>query len=216
MAPMIEIGAIDNDQMLLEGMSAWMSRLPDISLTALAASVDGYLAMPQRPQIVVLDLNLENFTDPAENVRRLVAAGHTVVVVSVIPDPVYIAATTEAGASAYVLKANNLDVLAGVLRQVAAGETPTTTEHAFWLGRDARRDRPQLSTREREVLISYGSGRTLEAVGRVLGIAPGTVRTYLSRIRDKYAQAGRPIEHRVQFLERAREDGFGRGRLPPP
>ncbi|MFF3855938.1 LuxR C-terminal-related transcriptional regulator [Micromonospora sp. NPDC002575] len=215
MAAMIEIGAIDNDQMLLEGMSAWMSRLPDITLTALAVSVDEFLAATRRPRIVILDLNLENFTDPADNVRRLVAAGHTVVVVSVIPDPVYIAATTEAGASAYVLKANNLGVLADVVRQVAAGETPMTTEHAFWLGRDARPERPQLSAREREVLVSYGSGCTVEAVGRVLGIAPGTVRTYLDRIKEKYARAGRPIEHRVQFLDRAREDGFGRGRLPP-
>ncbi|MEU8183564.1 response regulator transcription factor [Micromonospora sp. NPDC049044] len=212
----IEVGAIDNDQMLLEGMSAWISRLPDIDLTTLAASVQEYLAGAAPPRIVILDLNLENFTDPAANVRQLVDAGHAVIVVSVIPDPVYIAGTTEAGAVAYVPKANNLSVLAGVIRSVAAGETPMTIEQAFWLGRDARPERPQLSVREREVLIAYGSGRTVEAVGRGLGIAPGTVRTYLDRIKEKYARAGRPIEHRVQFLERVREDGFGRERLPPP
>ncbi|WP_229075936.1 response regulator transcription factor [Actinoplanes sp. DH11] len=215
MATVIEIGAIDNDQMLLEGMAAWIARSREIALTAMAVSVEEYLAMPRRPEIVILDLNLENFTDPAENVRRLVAAGHVVVIVSVIPDPVWIAATTEAGARAYVPKANNLSTLADVIRQVAAGDTPLTTEHAFWLGRDARPGRPELSVREREVLVRYGSGMTLEAVGRVLGIAPGTVRTYLDRIKEKYARAGRPITHRVQYGERAKEDGFGRTRLPP-
>jgi two-component system, NarL family, nitrate/nitrite response regulator NarL len=212
----LEVGAIDNDQMLLEGMAAWIARSEDIVLTATATSVEEYLGLARRPEIVVLDLNLENFTHPAENVRRLVDAGHAVIIVSVIPDALWIAATTEAGARAYVPKANNLSVLADVIRMVAEGKEPMTPEHAFWLGCDARPERPELSAREREVLVRYGSGMTLEAVGRMLGIAPGTVRTYLERIKEKYANVGRPIRHRVQFAERVQEDGFGRTRLGPP
>ncbi|MEH1164001.1 hypothetical protein V6V47_01290 [Micromonospora sp. CPCC 205539] len=38
---MIEIAAIDNDQMLLEGMATWLASVPDIRLTATARSVAG-------------------------------------------------------------------------------------------------------------------------------------------------------------------------------
>lgn len=214
MESMIEVAAIDNDRMLLEGMTTWMTQVPDIRLTATATSVGDFLSQPSGATVVLLDLNLEDFSDPVENVARLVAAGYTVVVVTVVPDLSYILATTEAGAVAYVPKTANLTVLADVIRAVARGESPLTTEHAFWLGRDDRSDRPDLTPREREVLTAYGSGMTVDAVGRRLGISSATVRTYLERAKQKYAEAGRPIRHRGQYGERVREDGLGRERLP--
>lgn len=214
MGTVIEVAAIDNDQMLLEGMATWMAQVPDIRLTATATSVGDFLSRLAPASIVLLDLNLEDFSDPVDNVAQLVALGFTVVVVTVVPDLSYILATTEAGAVAYVPKTANLTVLADVIRAVARGESPLTTEHAFWLGRDDRSDRPDLTPREREVLTAYGSGMTVDAVGRRLGISPATVRTYLARAKQKYADAGRPIRHRGQYGERVREDGLGRERLP--
>lgn len=215
MDTMIEIAAIDNDQMLLEGMSTWMGKVPDIRLGATATSVADFLSQIGPARIVLLDLNLEDFTDPVANVAQLTTAGFTVIVVTVVPDLSYILATTEAGAVAYVPKTANLTVLADVIRAVARGESPLTTEHAFWLGCDDRPDRPDLTPREREVLVAYGRGMTVDAVGRRLGIAPGTVRTHLERVKQKYADAGRPIRHRGQYGERIREDGLGRERLRP-
>jgi len=209
----IEVAAIDNDQMLLEGMTTWMSQIPDIRLTATATSVGDFLSQPVQASIVLLDLNLEDFSDPVDNVAQLVGAGFTVVIVTVVPDLSYILATTEAGAVAYVSKTANLTALADVIRAVARGESPLTTEHAFWLGRDDRSERPDLTPREREVLTAYGSGMTVDAVGRRLGISPATVRTHLERAKQKYAEAGRPIRHRGQYGDRVREDGLGRERL---
>jgi len=216
MDAVIEVAAIDNDQMLLEGMTTWMAQVPDIRLTATATSVDDFLSQPVPAGIVLLDLNLENFSDPVDNVARLVDSGFTVIVVTVVPDLSYILATTEAGAVAYVPKTANLTVLADVIRAVARGESPLTTEHAFWLGRDNRPERPDLTPREREVLVYYGSGMTLDAVGRRLGISPATVSTYLKRAKQKYADAGRPIRHRGQYGDRVREDALGRERLCEP
>ncbi|MEH1164000.1 LuxR C-terminal-related transcriptional regulator [Micromonospora sp. CPCC 205539] len=98
---------------------------------------------------------------------------------------------------------------------MARGDSPLTTEHAFWLGRDDRPDRPELTPREHEVLVAYGRGMTVDAVGRQLGIA-ATVRTHLERAKQKYAHAGRPIRHRGQYSERIREDALGRERLRGP
>ncbi|SEE57343.1 LuxR C-terminal-related transcriptional regulator [Jiangella alba] len=210
MEAVIDIAAIDNDQMLLEGMTTWLFRVPDIRLVRTATTVDDFLGRPATARIVLLDLNLEDFSDPVQNVSALVAAGCTVIVVTVVPDPSHILTTTEAGAVAYVQKSANLTALAEVVRAVARGESPLTADHAFWLGRDDRPGRPRLTPREREVLVAYGRGMTLDAVGRLLGIAAGTVRTHLERVKRKYSTVGRPIRHRGQYGERVREDGLGR------
>src|SRR4029077_11479479 len=109
---MIEIGVIDAAQMLLQGMAAWIGSTGDIRLAATAASVEEYLATEHVPNIVILDLNLGNYTDPVRNVAQLVNSGLQVIVASVIPDRAYIAATTEAGAAAYATKKKNLQPLA--------------------------------------------------------------------------------------------------------
>ncbi len=213
---MIEIGVIDDDQMLLQGMAAWIGGTGDIGLTATATSVEEFLAIVRTPQIVILDLNLGNYTDPVRNVTQLVAAGLRVIVASVIPDRAYIAATTEAGAAAYVTKNNNLDTLADVIRAIHSGKTPTTPEHAFWLGRDDRPRRPKLSPREREILVAVGKGTPHKAIARQLGITMSTVQTHLERVRYKYASVGRPIDHAAHYSERVREDSLGREGLPEP
>ena len=213
---MIEIGVIDDDQMLLQGMAAWIGSTGDIRLAATAASVQEYLATAHIPTIVILDLNLGNYTDPVRNVTKLVDSNMKVIVASVIPDRAYIAATTEAGAAAYVTKNNNLDTLADVIRAIHDGKTPPTPEHAFWLGRDDRPRRPKLSPREREILVAVGNGTPHKAIARQLGITMSTVQTHLERVRYKYASVGRTIDHAAHYSERVREDNLGRERLPHP
>jgi DNA-binding NarL/FixJ family response regulator len=216
MDAMIEIGVIDDDQMLLQGMAAWIASTGDIQLVAMATSVEEYLVVARTPKIVILDLNLGNFTDPVRNVAQLVDSGLQVIVASVIPDRSYIAATTEAGAAAYITKNNNLDTLANVIRTIHRGELPTTPEHAFWLSRDDRPRRPHLSPRERQILIAVGNGTPHKAIARQLGISMSTVQTHLERVRYKYAMVGRPIDHAGHYSERLREDNLGRDGLPEP
>ena len=214
METLIKIGVIDNDRMLVQGMAGFVAATGDIVLTDTAVDVQEYLAGPDRARIVILDLNLENVTDPARNVADLVAAGFEVIVFSVIPDQAYIASTTEAGASAYITKNNNLDALAEVIRAVSRGQVPTTPEHAFWLSQDDRPNRPHLTPREEEILRMVGRGVLHKTVARQLGISVSTVTTHLERVRRKYAEAGRPIEHPAHYADRIREDRFGRERLP--
>jgi two-component system, NarL family, nitrate/nitrite response regulator NarL len=213
--PLIEIGVIDNDQMLLQGMTAWIAGTGDITIMATATSVEEYLSTAPAPRIVILDLNLENYTDPAENVKKLVDVGMKVIIASVIPDREYIVSTTEAGAAAYITKNNNLDALANVIRGVREGRSTTTPEHAFWLSRDDRPRRPHLSPRELEILQEVGKGTPHKAIARRLGITTSTIQTHLERVRYKYALAGRPIDHPAHYNDRLREDGFGRRKLGP-
>ncbi|WP_016880619.1 LuxR C-terminal-related transcriptional regulator [Rhodococcus sp. DK17] len=66
--------------------------------------------------------------------------------------------------------------------------------------------RPTLTRREIEVLHRWVRSESKTAAATKLGIGLGTVNTHLSRIRNKYAQAGRPAPDKATLLVRALQD----------
>ncbi len=69
----------------------------------------------------------------------------------------------------------------------------------------------RLSPREQEVLSLYASGETAVSVAQRTGLSRETVADYVTRIRKKYAEAGRPAHSRVDLYRRAIEDGLSGG-----
>ena len=206
MTDVVRLGAIDDDRMMLEGLQAWLKPLTSVQLVSTAVSVDDFLAGGGPVDVVLLDLNLRDHTAPAENVARLRRAGLRILVVSAIPDPEHVLATVEAGASGYVTKDNDLATLAAAIQQVAAGGSVLTMELAFILSQDYRPCRPRLSPQERAVLTSYAQGLTLQAAARRAGVAYGTAREYLERVKRKYKDDGRPAYTKLDLANRLRED----------
>ncbi|MBO4204955.1 response regulator [Micromonospora echinofusca] len=204
---MIRVAAVDDDRMLLDGLATWVRSVPDLRLVATAATVDELLRDLAGPvDVVLLDLVLRDRSAAAENVGRLVSAGHRVLVLSVWARPDQVVATFEAGASGYVTKDHDLAALAAAVREVYAERPVFSTELAFACLGDTRPVRPQLSPRERAVLLAYASGMTLKAAARHLGIKPETARTYLDRVKVKYHDLGRPSRTKLELAERVRED----------
>jgi DNA-binding NarL/FixJ family response regulator len=160
----------------------------------------------QRPDVVLLDLLLHDLSDPGVNVQRLAGAGHQVLIVSAWAEPGLTATAFAAGARGCIGKDQDLAVLAEAIRQVHAGETYYSAELAFALLRDPGTPRPRLSARERELLMAYASGMTLETAARHMGVKPGTAKTYLDRVKAKYENIGRPAYTKLQLAERVRED----------
>lgn len=206
MAGLIRVAAIDDDRMLLSGFEAWLAPVDGIDLVAIAATVQEYLALKASVDVILLDLNLRDGSRPDTNVRRLLETGAAVLVISTIPDAEHVLATVEAGAAGYVTKDNDLPALIDAVREVAAGGVAISPELAFVLSTDRRPGRPQLSPQESLVLRTYASGATLQATARRAGIAYGTAREYLERIKRKYTDAGRPTRTKLDLVERARED----------
>ncbi len=205
---MITVGAIDDDRMLLEMMKSWMTSVPDIELVHTAATVDEYIKLGVRDQIVLLDLNLKDNSSPAENVMQLTRLDAKVLVVSVIADQKYVIATLEAGAEGYLTKNHGPQELVTSIRQIAAGELTPSQELAFAVTRDNRPVRPPLSPQERRLLGYYGHGMTLQAAARRIGVSVRTAEDYLNRIKKKYEEAGRPARTKLELAERLREDAL--------
>jgi DNA-binding CsgD family transcriptional regulator len=67
---------------------------------------------------------------------------------------------------------------------------------------------PKLSRGEAEALGLYASGKTMVEVAREMNVQFETVKTFLRRVREKYAQLGRPASNRAVLTSNALEDGF--------
>lgn len=207
---MITLCAIDDDRMLLEGMRAWLAGRQDVRLIEIFTCLPDYVRWAadgrELPDVVLLDLNLRDRSRPADNVRRVLSTGPAVLVVSTIPDSDAVLETIEAGASGYLTKDQDLDVLCDAITEVAAGRSVVSPELAFVISRDDRPTRPQLSPQEVAVLTAYASGATMAAAARRAGVAYGTAREYLERVKRKYSEVGRPTYTKLDLANRVRED----------
>ena len=190
---MIRIAVIDNDKLVPAGLRALLADTTDITLVHTATTVTDYLAAQTAgpaTDVVLLDLQLEDGTDPAANVTALRGTGAAVLVISVHGDRRHVRATIRAGASGYLIKDDDADKLADAIRTVHTGHLALTTELMTLINDDP----PELSPQELHVLYLYGTGSTLAATARRLDIAIPTVRSYLDRIRAKWAATDEPID----------------------
>jgi DNA-binding CsgD family transcriptional regulator len=71
-----------------------------------------------------------------------------------------------------------------------------------------RHARPKLSQSEGEALALYASGLSTNEVATRMNVQYETAKTYLRRVRDKYARAGRPASTKSELIRRAAEDGY--------
>ena len=211
---MIELAAIEDNRLLVDGLRAWAETVPDIRLALVTATVDELLQDESGPpDVVLLNSSLRADRDPVANVRRLVGAGHRVLVVDGSADLVMAAPSLAAGAHGYLTRDHDAAALAATLRGIAAGGTawslgPTRAPGANGPGR------PPLSEREHGVLMAYASGLTLESAARRLGISPETARTYLKRVKAKYRRCGLPVYTKLDLAQRVRAD-CTEGTCPP-
>jgi two-component system nitrate/nitrite response regulator NarL len=201
------ISAVDDDRMLLDGLTAWFSGRTDLEMIFTCGSVDELIRDEPAPADVVLLKPVPRDRDePALDVRRLVEAGRRVLVVSSGPNANQIRAAMHAGASGYVTKDRDLATLEMAIRRVVAGSPVDPVPPEQPGAEQPGADPTGLAPRERELLLAYVSGMTMAAAARRVGVRPSTARTYLERIKKKYTGAGRPTYTKLDLAARARED----------
>jgi len=122
-----------------------------------------------------------------------------------------IQSAARSGALGLIRKSADPTTLLAAIRTAAAGGEVFGADWAAAIDADANLRDAKLSTREQEILGLYASGETAASVALHTGLSRETVADYVSRIRRKYADAGRPAYSRVDLYKRAIEDGLLHG-----
>ena len=117
-----------------------------------------------------------------------------------------------AGALGFVPKAEDAEEIPRAIHAAAAGEGYVSSALAALLVASEQdptaEPPPPLSQQERRALVLYASGLPLKSVAEHLDISTETAKTYLGRVREKYAQAGREARTKIALHRRAVEDGL--------
>ena len=208
----LTVALVDDHEVVQLGLRAALASEPDIDLVWAGATVTEWLSCGIRPDLLLLDLRLADGSSPQANVEAVVAEGIPVLAFTAAENPFHIRQAARAGVSGVLRKSEPAEVIVSAIRQAAAGGTVPGLDWAAALDSDPQLSQVGLSPRQQEVLALYASGADAATVARVLGIQPGTVPDYVSRIRYKYADAGRPARSKMDLYKRAIEDGY----LPMP
>jgi len=164
------------------------------------------------PQIVVLDLSLADGSEPADNVKALMAKGSEVIIFSIADRKSQVRAALSAGAATLITKSQQMDELFAAISLVSVGAYVNTTETVAAIDSD-QEFKVKLTERELEVVRLYASGMSLKQVAFELKVSNSTVKEHIDRVRVKYSDVGRPVRGKSELLIRLIEDDEYPGEL---
>jgi DNA-binding NarL/FixJ family response regulator len=209
-ANMIEVVVVDDHPVVVAGVRAWCAIAdPPIQVVASGPTVStAWVGPGADADVVVLDLQLD-MTGPAYGeLKRLVDAGRTVVVSTMRDDQETALTCLDIGAFTYLTKAEGESHLVAAIHAAARHEPYTPPALAGALGTDTNPNRPRLSEQEINVLREWFHCESKKSVADALNITVNTVNTYLTRVRAKYASAGRAAPTKAALVARALQDGL--------
>jgi len=130
------------------------------------------------PDVVLMDISMPllNGLDAGRQLK-LQQRSVKLIYVTMNPDPDLAGEALRLGASGYVLKSSAASELTQAIREALRGRSYITP----LIARDVvgslieRREGPELTPRQREVLQLLAEGRSMKEVGNILNVAPRTV-----------------------------------------
>ncbi|MBW4042672.1 MAG: response regulator transcription factor [Acidobacteria bacterium] len=208
----VRVALLDDHEVLLDSMASWFrANAPDFEIALTATSWLQLVHSPAFPtDLVLIDVQLREPVSIEARVRTCRAAGATVIVLTGLDTPDLRERALRAGAAAFLGKSRPLGDVLAVAREVM-GLTAGRAVQRDWrpLPRAAEPvERPRLSLGEEAALRLYASGRSTNEVAAEMHVQFETAKTYLRRVREKYARVGRPASRKADLIQRATEDGY--------
>jgi DNA-binding NarL/FixJ family response regulator len=195
MSKPITIAIVDDSADLRENIGGYLGAFPEFRcINAYATARQALEGLPRHPpDVVLMDINLEDATDGIECVRalKLLLPNIQVVMLTVFEDSEKIFRALAAGASGYLLKRQRPEELLAAIREVVAGGAPMSTSIARKVVRSFQSSAPrgaesaELSHRELEVLQALAQGLAYKQIAEQLNVSIHTVRNYIRRVYEK-------------------------------
>lgn len=208
----VRLAILDDHEVLLDSLSSWINvNAYDFDLVLTAHTWLQLVHSDNFPtDLVFLDFQLKEPVSIEARVRTCRAAGAKVVVLSSLDTRESRERALEAGAAAFLSKALPMREVMDAARQVmgvARDAAPQRDWRPLPSGA-ATQSRPKLSAGETEALRLYVSGHSTNEVAAKMNVQYETAKTYLRRVREKYAKANRPASKKAELIRRAAEDGY--------
>jgi DNA-binding NarL/FixJ family response regulator len=194
---MISIALIEDNRLVREGITALLSQLPDLKVVAGASSADTAVFREAKPQVVLLDLGLQN----GDSLRLAMQVKEDfpeskVIVMDLLPVHEDIMDFVNAGVSGFIMKDATVDDLVSTIRSVAGGAhvlPPQMTSSLFsQIAKDAiAKGRPEvldsvrMTPREREVINLIAEGLGNKEIATRINVATHTVKSHVRNIMEK-------------------------------
>jgi DNA-binding NarL/FixJ family response regulator len=210
----IRVLIADDHELFRDGLRTLIQSTPDVALVAEAANGNEaiQLAARHRPDVVLLDIQMPELNG-IEAARQIVAANPEakVLMLTMFDDDHSVFAAMRAGARGYVLKGVRRAEMLRAIRAVAGGEaifSPGIAERMMDFFGQIRPSAPvtlfpELTEREREVLVLLAREYKNADIARELVITPKTVRNHVSTILGKLQATDR-----AEAAQQARNAGL--------
>lgn len=200
------LAMVDDHPLVLLAFESLIHERRDYTIVYSGPNLSAALALEPPVDLLLLDLDLGAAEADEESVAQACDRGIRVLVVSALGTPAAIRRMLNAGVAGFVSKAEATTVLLEAVDTVMAGGTWTSPQVAIAIFSDTRC--PDLSDQEQHALVLYASGLKLDAVAREMNVTTNSAKTYLDRVRAKYAAVGRPITSKIDLYREARRDGY--------
>ena len=182
----IRILAVDDHQLLLEGIAAVIEGQQDMMLVGQASNgreaIESFRRL--RPDVTLMDLRMPdmNGIDAIVEIRAEFPHAHIVVLTTYAGDALA-AAALKAGAAGYLLKSLVRKELIDTIRVVHGGKRRIPPEIATEIAEHFADD--VLTEREVEVLGAVAAGKSNKVIAAELDISEETVKTHMKSILPK-------------------------------
>jgi DNA-binding NarL/FixJ family response regulator len=202
---MITVAIVDDHRVVARSLKAWLETFPDLRVAGTAASGEELLEHlgTWSPQVVIQDLLLPGGIDGLETTRRVLAADPSIRVVALTAsfDEPRMMGVLRAGASGYVRKDAEPEILPAAIRAVVAGRTFIDPAIGRQLGRAQEVD--HLTPREAEVLRHLALGESNRVIAASLNVSDETVKSHVASVLAKLQ-----VENRAQAAVQALKRGL--------
>ena len=192
MSNTINVMLVDDHAVVRAGYNMLLKNASEITVIAEASSgEEAYqLYSAHKPDVVVMDLSLPGIGG-IEAIKRICARDNkaTILVFSMHEEVIFVEQALQAGASGYITKSTDPQLLVEAIIRLSKGEKYIDPELAQRLAYEKSRGQDSLlsdlSTREFEIFCMLAEGSNTSEIAKRLSLSYKTVANYSTQIKSK-------------------------------
>jgi DNA-binding NarL/FixJ family response regulator len=206
----VRLAILDDHEVLLDSLSSWIAtNATDFDVVLVAPTWLQLVHSSAFPtDLVFIDFQLREPVSIEARVRTCRAAGAKVIVLSSVDTQEARDRALAAGAAAFLSKSLSMAAVMETARRVMGIRSDHTARAWRPAPGSTPQTRPKLSPGEAEALRLYATGYSTSEVAAQMNVQYETAKTYLRRVREKYARVDRPASKKADLIRRAAEDGY--------